>query len=49
VSSSSHEEEAVLALGSAELSSSGEIMSKWVVEKGKVATHHLSLEKGMLW
>ena len=49
VSSSLHEEEAVLALGSAELSTSGEIPLEWVVEKGKVATHHLSPEKGMLW
>jgi hypothetical protein len=48
VSSSSPEEEAVLALGSAESSSTREISSTWVFEKGKVATHHLSLEKNIL-
>ena len=48
VSSSSPEEEEVLALGSAESSSIGQILSAWVFEKGRVATRHLSLEKGML-
>ena len=48
VSSSSPEEEAVLALGFAESNSTREISSAWVFEKGKVATCHLSPEKGML-
>ena len=48
VSSSSLEEEAVLALGAAESSSTGEVSLARVCEKGKVATRHSSPEKGML-
>ena len=39
----------MLALGAAESSSIGEVSSGRVCEKGKVATHHSSLEKDMLW
>jgi hypothetical protein len=49
VTSLQPQEEAVLAMGSAESSFIREVSSAWVFEKGKVATHHLSPEKGMLW
>jgi hypothetical protein len=48
MSSSLPEKEAVLALGSIESSSIGEVSSAWVFEKGKVATCHLSPNEGML-
>jgi hypothetical protein len=48
VSSSLPEEEAVLALGGTEPSSTGEISSVRACEKGKVATRCPSLKKGML-
>ena len=47
-SSSPPEKEAILALGSAELSSTREVSLAWVSEKGKVAIRQLSLEKGMI-
>jgi hypothetical protein len=48
VSSLPLEEGAVLALGFAELSSTGEVSSAWVSEKGKAAICQPSPEKGMI-
>jgi hypothetical protein len=48
VSLSLPEEEAVLALGATEPSSTGEISSARACEKGKVVTRCPSLKKGML-
>jgi hypothetical protein len=48
VSLSPPEEGVVLALGSAESSSTGEVSAVWVSEKGKVAIRQPSSEKGMI-